>query len=494
MRKDLFFLLPIITVFISLNTGAQNTSPYWSLAGNSNASSTTSKLGTTNAIPLRLFTNNATRIYISSGGNVGIGTSSPSQKLFVSGNTIITGNVGIGTTNPNDKLHVVGIGLFTQGVSASNGGVIGNNTNGAGLIGEGNTFGLYARSTGGGHGVDGWSSYLGVYGNGGSYGVYGASGYIGVYGGGSNSGIYGSGTTYGAYGTSANGIGVVGNSTNYLGGYFYSANSYGIRAATGLSSKNWAGVFDGNVLAYGSYQTSDQNLKKNIEDFTDAMSIISKLKPRSYEFRREKRLASLNLPEGKHFGLIAQELEDVLPNLVKEVENDLPPELESKPQWPEAPDAERAITTPPATQQTQVTEKITIKAVNYTELIPLLIKAVQEQQQKIDQQQQQIEDLKKLVNKITQGQYTNTTISSFLGQNNPNPVINSTKIAFSIPEGAKNAQLLISDDLGRPLKTIQINNSGAVDFDASTLTSGVYHYSLIIDNKTIQTRKMTVVK
>ena len=52
-------LLPaLFCTGLCLSGYAQNTSPYWSLAGNSNASATTSKLGTTNAVSLRLFTNN----------------------------------------------------------------------------------------------------------------------------------------------------------------------------------------------------------------------------------------------------------------------------------------------------------------------------------------------------------------------------------------------------------------------------------------------------
>lgn len=43
-----------------------------------------------------------------SGGNVGIGTINPVNKLSVAGNANITGNMGIGTTTPSTKLHVQG--------------------------------------------------------------------------------------------------------------------------------------------------------------------------------------------------------------------------------------------------------------------------------------------------------------------------------------------------------------------------------------------------
>jgi len=53
-----------------------------------------------------------TNIYYNS-GNIGIGTSLPRQKLDVrNGNAIISGNVGIGITNPSYKLQVQGDSLF----------------------------------------------------------------------------------------------------------------------------------------------------------------------------------------------------------------------------------------------------------------------------------------------------------------------------------------------------------------------------------------------
>src|SRR3954453_23230515 len=106
MQNRSFFQLINIAAIALLSYHTVQAQKSWDLSGNSNAS-VNSKLGTTNSIPLGIFTNNAERIHVDASGNVGIGTS-----------------------NPADKLHVEGIGLFTQGISASNGGIIGYNTGG----------------------------------------------------------------------------------------------------------------------------------------------------------------------------------------------------------------------------------------------------------------------------------------------------------------------------------------------------------------------------
>src|SRR5580765_5178861 len=74
----------LVAMLFTLTTisNAQNTSPYWSLAGNSNATSS-SKLGTTNAIDLRILTTNLERIRVNSSGLVGINSTAPSARLQV---------------------------------------------------------------------------------------------------------------------------------------------------------------------------------------------------------------------------------------------------------------------------------------------------------------------------------------------------------------------------------------------------------------------------
>jgi hypothetical protein len=540
MRKHLFSLVAMATALLCAHhLGAQNTSPYWSLAGNSNATSS-SKLGTTNAIPLRLFTSNLPRIYITPGGNVGVGTTAPAQKLHVAGNAYITGSVGIGTNTLTYKLNVAGKASISSGLIVGSGAIYGygGTTNSLGVYGSGSTYGLYgnspgygvyANSTAGGTGVYGNSSYVGIWGKGsygvygqgtygtygsgssygavgaggtygvygsGSYGVYGSGTAYGVYGSGGSIGVYGTGPTYAIYGFSTSGRGVYGYSSNGIGGYFYSANYYGLWAETGRADNYYAAVFNGNVYCYNSYLGSDKNLKQNIEEFDGALDIINKLKPRNYEFRHDGKFATMNLPTGKHYGLIAQELEEVLPNLVKESpfpvsKLNVDDQLNVKDQPADPTQTNGNIPKEPTVQQElKSPETINIKAVNYTELIPILVKGMQELSQENKDLRQEVSELKLLMTKLTLGQGG----TGSLLQNVPNPVKNATNITYSLPEGTNGAQLLITDALGRTIRQMTLSTSGVINLDVSTFASGVYNYSLVVNNKILDTRKMTVLR
>lgn len=63
----------------------------WKITGNSlpTISVDTYFLGTTNSYPLRFRTNNSDRMYISTSGNVGVGTTLPTQMLHVVGGNIL---------------------------------------------------------------------------------------------------------------------------------------------------------------------------------------------------------------------------------------------------------------------------------------------------------------------------------------------------------------------------------------------------------------------
>jgi hypothetical protein len=83
-------------------------------------------------------------------------------------------------------------------------------------------------------------------------------------------------------------------------------------------------------------------------------------------------------------------------------------------------------------------------------------------------------------------------VQAMLHQNVPNPFVNNTTISFSIPETAARAQLMIFDDRGNIVKTFNLSQRGAgtINFDGGNLRHGVFTYSIIIDGKVADTRKM----
>jgi hypothetical protein len=192
------------------------------------------------------------------------------------------------------------------------------------------------------------------------------------------------------------------------------------------------------------------------------MNIISKLKPKTYLYNKSE-YAYLNLPSEKQYGLIAQDLETVLPELV--TTSQMPVKV--------------------INGERQMEE---IKAVNYPALIPVLIKALQEQQKQID-------ELKIMVNKLTNGNNTSLSLSpAYLEQNTPNPSNGSTIIRYHIASDNAKARIVISDIKGRIIKSVFVSSggSGQLILNNRALATGTYSYSLLIDGKKVDTKLMVI--
>ena len=104
--------------------------------------------------------------------------------------------------------------------------------------------------------------------------------------------------------------------------------------------------------------------------------------------------------------------------------------------------------------------------------------------------------IKALTGTIT---WNNETPSEYsLSQNYPNPFNPVTKIKFTLPKEG-NVTLKIFDITGQEVKTLIDGlsfRSGTItyDFNGTELSSGVYFYSLFVDNNRIDTKKMVLVK
>jgi hypothetical protein len=84
----------------------------------------------------------------------------------------------------------------------------------------------------------------------------------------------------------------------------------------------------------------------------------------------------------------------------------------------------------------------------------------------------------------------------YLSQNYPNPFNPSTTIEYGLNEAGP-VSLIVYDIIGRKIQTLvdqnQFEGNYKVNFNASSLASGVYFYRLIAPNK-ILTKKMTLIK
>ncbi len=93
-------------------------------------------------------------------------------------------------------------------------------------------------------------------------------------------------------------------------------------------------------------------------------------------------------------------------------------------------------------------------------------------------------------NSISEGLKAERNI--ILCQNEPNPFDNTTTIRYYLPENISEAYISFYDEMGREIKKIELNEKGNGKIDALTinLASGIYTYSMVVDDKIVETRKM----
>lgn len=413
-----------------------------------------------------------------SNGNVGIGTTSPEYKLMVQensgkfwagyfgnddvGNEALGGlHSFVGGTGTGNKTGIKGL---VRAAGQSIYGVLGEVFSETGGTDEQTLYGVK------GHAERGISSYEG----GDKYGIHGTADgsngrHYGVYG--VADGVGGTGTIcYGVYGK-GNGFAI----------------NYGVYGATAINTSfvgSAAGYFQGDLTYTGTLNNpSDKKLKKSIIDVKDGMELIMNLRPVNYNFKTND-YNYMNLPEGKQWGFVAQEVEKILPNLVQE--NLHPKEPNNK---------------------SSEMEYLEYKSINYIGLIPVLTKAIQEQHQaitdkeeKIEELRMEVEELKRLVNTLidTKGESIQAVVieNARLGQNMPNPFNSSTRIPYSIPQNSNKAVIEVHGINGQLIKTIPINTfgEGIVELQTQNLSNGQYTYTLEVDGRVIDTKKMNLVK
>jgi hypothetical protein len=126
----------------------------------------------------------------------------------------------------------------------------------------------------------------------------------------------------------------------------------------GTSSPSYTLHVNGSVAGTSAYvNLSDKRYKKNIAPITDALSKVEQLNGVMFDWDTEKD-KTINLDTKRHIGVLAQDVEQVVPEAVS-------------------------------------TAKDGRKSVAYTDLVPLLIEAIKEQQKQIKDLQLQVKQLSK---------------------------------------------------------------------------------------------------
>jgi Chaperone of endosialidase len=292
---------------------------------------------------------------------------------------------------------------------------------------------------------------------------------IGVRGYGKNF-LDGKGTAFGVYGEA-----YISNCVPAIFGVppsHVAVGLYGFAANT-LScvtpGKVWALYADGpSFTTTGAWTPSDERLKKDVKEIGSALSIINQLAPRSYLFNKEGDYRFTSLPEGKQLGFMAQDIEKVLPELVTEAPLYIHDQKDSK--------------EPPRSE--------TIKAINYTGLIPILTQAIKEQEAKIEALEARLKALE------TRKTNSEPAVVGTLWQNSPNPFNLSTVIRYDLPVAVRQASVLVFDMQGKQVKQFILagRTNGNLVLQANELPAGMYMYTLLADGKEIDTKRMILTK
>jgi len=249
-------------------------------------------------------------------------------------------------------------------------------------------------------------------------------------------------------------------------------------------------------IAHELYETapslySDYNIKQNINYTLDsALILVNELKPASFNYKPSFYKGTPTSEAQKYYiprqyGFIAQDVQQILPELVSK-------------------DSATGLL-----------------SLNYIAFIPLLVKGVQVQQAEISELKRQLDSCCNINSRSGHDKTTNPNSSqgnnsgstsnpntingnniinnntlqatqAVLMQNIPNPWSQTTTISCYIPDGSNNASIIIFDMAGTLKKTLPINGSEqqSIVINGGQLTPGMYLYTLIIDNKEIDTKKM----
>lgn len=184
------------------------------------------------------------------------------------------------------------------------------------------------------------------------------------------------GLALGTSGSGGEGVTGFSNSNDAIGTYG------GFVGGTNPFVAGWALYADGWAGGLTFWQNvSDKKLKRNIKTLDGSLAKVLQLRGVEYYYDKTN-YPDVNLDtDSKQIGFVAQEVESIFPNLVRDSNIFSSPRNEDG-----------------SLNETRNTYKV--KSLSYTNLIPVLVEAIKEQEKIIDSQEKRIQNLELLVHQL----------------------------------------------------------------------------------------------
>jgi DNA primase catalytic subunit len=155
-------------------------------------------------------------------------------------------------------------------------------------------------------------------------------------------------------------------------------------------------------------------------------------------------------------------------------------------------------------------------SLSYEKLVVPLVKAAQELSKQNDEKDTKITELESRLSKLEammnakqsvmsdRLSANNANVSSLnrqqpsasLQQNVPNPFNHSTTINYSLPQQYSSAKMIVVDELGKTIQSINLSGhgKGSINFSSPFRAGASYQYSLFVDGKLMDTKQMILTK
>ncbi len=274
-------------------------------------------------------------------------------------------------------------------------------------------------------------------------------------------------------------------------------------------------VFGSALASGGNWVNSDARFKQNIQPIGNAMDLISQLEGTTYSMKVAE-FPERNFNEGTQYGFIAQNLQEVMPEVVmadeegylavnydavvpllvegmKEQQDQLVAQkVTIEEQNADLENAQQVN----AEQQVRL-ETAEIKNEELTNQVDELVSVVEQQDAAIRQLQEEMMAMK---NSLQASGATKTTSASDeqvqLFQNRPNPFRESTEIHFYLPSTVEQATLVVFNLEGKEIARFGNldRGYGNVVLEAGALQPGNYVYRLIADNEVVDSKTLVLSK